>query len=276
MESRNKTIGELNGWRICRIVDVPSDVTISVPFQMMVSNLRGELTTDKSSKLEDYDLIDAVACSLQISSPKELSQLGNTLFPAMINASVLSGDTNKIDVLRSHGADLAAVNYDNRTALHVACCEGNVKVVKHLLAYGVSVHIRDRHDRTALMEAISCDNHEIIRILMKCGAHLTGSGRSLGDQLCSVAARGNLNRLESYRLAGADLSLPDTSERTALHLACLHGHLDVVQYLLKQSVDTDETDMLGLTPLNYAQEGEHSEIVKLLIATGGTAKTNGH
>lgn len=48
-------------------------------------------------------------------------------------------------------------------------------MVKHLLAYGVSVHIRDRHDRTALMEAIAIDNHEIIKTLIKCGAHMTGS-----------------------------------------------------------------------------------------------------
>lgn len=54
-------------------------------------------------------------------------------------------------------------------------CEGNEKMVKHLLAYGVSVHVRDRHDRTALMEAIAIDNHEIIKILIKCGAHMTGS-----------------------------------------------------------------------------------------------------
>lgn len=245
-------------------------------FQMMVSNLRGELTTDKPMKLDEFDLIDAVARSLQISSPKEMSQLGETLFPAMVNGSVLLGDTNKVDMLKSHGANLSAVNYDHRTALHVACCEGNVKVVKHLLAYGVSVHIRDRHDRTALMEAISCDNHEIIRILVKCGAHMTGSARSVGDQLCSVAARGILKRLESYRLAGADLSLADVSGRTALHLASLHGHLELVNYLLKHSVDIDETDLLGLTPFNYAQKGGNSEIIKLLAATGVTSKTNNH
>lgn len=243
---------------------------------MMGSNLRGELTSEKPMKLQEIDLIDAVAASLQISSPKELSQLGETLFPAMVNASVLSGDTNKIDMMRSHGADLSAVNYDHRTALHIACCEGNVKIVKHLLAYGVSVHIRDRHDRTALMEAISCDNHEIIRILVKCGAHMTGSARSVGDQMCSVAARGVLKRLESYRLAGADLSLVDASGRTALHLACLHGHLDVVQYLLKHFVDIDVADMLGLSPLYYAQKGEHSEIIKILTATCVPSNTNGH
>lgn len=59
--------------------------------QMMESNLRGELTSTKPLKLDELGLIDAVARSLQISSPKELSELGETLFPAMINLAVITG-----------------------------------------------------------------------------------------------------------------------------------------------------------------------------------------
>lgn len=96
------------------------DWSIETKKQMMESNLRGELTSTKSLKLDEFGLIDAVARSLQISSPKELSELGETLYPAMINASVLSGDTNKIDTLKGHGAHLSAINHDRRTGLHLA------------------------------------------------------------------------------------------------------------------------------------------------------------
>lgn len=238
---------------------------------MMQSNLRGELTNGKNPKLQEFDLIDAVARSLHISSPNELSQLGETLFPAMLNAAVLEADTNKIDSLKSHGANLSAINCDQRTALHIACCEGNANVVKHLLAYGVSVHVRDRYDRTALMEAIASDQHEIIKILVKCGAHLTGSARGLGEQLCSVAARGFVKRFESYRLANANFSQPDPSGRTALHIACLHGHLDLVKYLLKNSVETHLLDALGLSALDYATRGGQQELIDLLLKNGVTS-----
>lgn len=238
----------------------------------MESNLRGELTSATPVKLDEYGLIDAVARSLQISSPKELSELGETLFPAMINSAILSKDLNKVDMLKSHGANLSSVNHDNRTALHTACCEGNEKMVKHLLAYGVSVHIRDRHDRTALMEAISSDSHDIIKILVKCGAHMTGSARAVGDSLCSVAARGALKRLISYRLAGVDLSQPDFSGRTPLHTACLHGHKEIVEYLLKNNVEKCDVDMLGLTPYDYAERANQKEILKLLQSHGISAE----
>lgn len=244
---------------------------------MMESNLRGELTqTNYNRNLDEFSLIDAVARSLQISSPQELSQLGETLFPAMVNASVISGDTNKIDMLKSHGANLSAMNYDHRTALHIACGEGNEKMVKHLLAYGVSVHIRDRHDRTALMEAITSDCHEIIKILVKCGAHMTGSARAVGEQICSAAIRNGMKRIISYRLAGADLSQADASGRTALHVACLHGHQELVEYLLKSNVERDAKDLLGLMPYDYAERGGQMEIIDLLVRNGIQPRTFDH
>lgn len=190
------------------------ELSLSDKKTAMQNNLRGELTNGKGPELQDYDLVDAVARSLHLSTPKELEQLGAVLFPAMLNASVVAGDVQKIDMLKSYGANLSAVNYDLRTALHVACSEGNEEVVKHLLLNGAAVHIRDRYDRSPLNEAINHDRHEIIKLLLKCGSHVTGSARALGDSLCGAAARGLIKRLESYRLAGVDLSLTDTSGRS--------------------------------------------------------------
>lgn len=66
---------------------------------MMQSNLRGELTSGGSSPaMRDFDLVDAVARSLKLSTPKELNQLGATLFPAMLNTSVLEGDIKKVAI----------------------------------------------------------------------------------------------------------------------------------------------------------------------------------
>lgn len=119
------------------------------------------------------------------------------------------------------------------------------------------------------MEAIAIDNHEIIKILIKCGAHMTGSARALSENLCVAAARGFVKRLQSYRLAGANLSQGDFSGRTALHAACLHNQKEVLEYLLKNSVDTTVTDHLKMRPQDYALNAGHTEIINILAEWSG-------
>jgi lysophospholipase len=63
---------------------------------MLDSNLRGEMSSGKAPELQDYDLVDAVARTLHLNNPKDLSQLGATLFPAMLNSSVMTGDVQKV------------------------------------------------------------------------------------------------------------------------------------------------------------------------------------
>ncbi|XP_004535206.1 L-asparaginase [Ceratitis capitata] len=232
--------------------------------ELMQTNLRGEMTSTTGAKMEEFDLVDAVARSMHLSTPEELGQMCATLFPAMLNTAVKDGDINKIINLKAYGADLSCTNHDHRTALHLACNQGNLSVVNHLLMNGVSVHIRDHYDRTPLLEAIAGDHHEIIQLLINCGAHLTGSSRVIGEQLCAAAARGSLLRLKSYKVAGADLAQPDPSGRTALHLAALHGHSSLVRYLLDIVDNPSVKDMLELTPLDYAEKGGSQEIIQLL------------
>lgn len=69
---------------------------------MMQTNLRGELTTGRPPNLQDLDLVDAVARSLRLSSPSELHELGSILFPAMLNAAVLTRDVDKLKLLKGY------------------------------------------------------------------------------------------------------------------------------------------------------------------------------
>lgn len=107
-------------------------------------------------------------------------------------------------------------------------------------------------------------NHFLIIIQFLCFSR----ARALGDNLCAAAARGLVKRLQSYRLAGANLSQGDFSGRTALHLGCLHGHKDVVEYLLKSAVDTAPVDHLKMTPYDYAVHNDQMEIAKFLAENG--------
>jgi ankyrin repeat protein len=47
-------------------------------------------------------------------------------------------------------------------------------------------------------------------------------------------------------------------------LAALHGHLAVVEYLLKYEVEVDIRDMLGFSALDYALHADNTPCIELL------------
>ncbi|XP_033323829.2 L-asparaginase isoform X1 [Megalopta genalis] len=246
--------------------------------KIMQINLRGELSAGRPPSLQDVDLVEAVARSLRISSSAEFAELGTILFPAMLNAAVIAKDLAKLESLKGYGANITQKNADGRTALHIACCEGDLNVVQCLLRMGASVHIKDRFDRTPLTDALEYDHHDIIKVLLQCGAHLHGSGYLIGEKMCVAAAVGNVKRLKSYHIANADLSQIEFSGRTPLHYAALHNKPQVIKFLLEHRVNTDCKDKIGQTPLDLARAAGSADAVSLLSdpePTGSSVKTAG-
>ncbi|KAJ1382996.1 ankyrin repeat-containing domain protein, partial [Ochromonadaceae sp. CCMP2298] len=55
---------------------------------------------------------------------------------------------------------------------------------------------------------------------------------------------------------------------TAVHLACVKGHLDVLRLLLEKGADTDAKDVDGMTALHWASQQGHPEVLRLLLEKG--------
>ncbi|XP_035826944.1 L-asparaginase [Aplysia californica] len=88
--------------------------------------------------------------------------------------------------------------------------------------------------------------------------------------MCAAAQANDVPALEKLRSSGGDLGMENQDGRTALHVACRHGHINTVHYLLGQGVSVHKKDYRGETPLIDAIEGGHPDIIRLLIKTGSS------
>ena len=80
-------------------------------------------------------------------------------------------------------------DYDKRSALHLAACEGHVEVVKHLLAAKANPTLRDRFGGTALHDSVRHRQTSVHQYLKEAGSQLTGMDTAI--VLCKCAASGD-------------------------------------------------------------------------------------
>lgn len=102
--------------------------------------------------------------------------------------------------------DDAAVNKDtvnarNQTALHLACAEGHISVVRILLEQGASVDARDYAERTPLMYAAIWGYREIMELLIQHGADI-GAVDKNGDSPMRLAKNDHSRRVIADYICG--------------------------------------------------------------------------
>lgn len=125
-----------------------------------------------------------------------------------------------------YGADVNDENVDGRTALHIAACIGDLKVLDKLLNLGANVHVKDKYGNTPLMDAIHCEHSDAVKLLLKCGSHILGSDiNKVCAEILSAAGNGSSSKLSLYKMAGAKLNVFDAAGRSALHIVSIVNHI---------------------------------------------------
>lgn len=90
--------------------------------------------------------------------------------------------------------------------------------------------------------------------------------RSLVDDLCSAAARGDVATVRSLIAVGVNVNALGAQGDSALHLAVVNNCLPVVELLLKcPQVDARLRNRYGYAPLHLAALQGHLECLKLLL-----------
>ncbi|XP_077991940.1 L-asparaginase-like [Glandiceps talaboti] len=246
--------------------------------KLMSTNLRGEMKVTQGVQeklsLNDSEFIRAVATTLRVTSSKEVRSVGEALFPSLMCSAAKVGDIDLMDELNKCGGELSMGDYDGRTPLHIATCEGNYEAVQYLLEHGATLYARDRFGHSPLMDAIRFKHFNIIRLLRQTGAHIEHmTQRQIGSHLCDAASLNDVDILRAWQLAGADLNATDYNDRTALHLAVIKGYRDTVEFLLDCGVNTQLKDSFGATAESLAKQHRHEGLITLMKSMG--IKENG-
>ncbi|KAL3985799.1 L-asparaginase [Acanthocheilonema viteae] len=220
---------------------------------MMMENIRGELTVIKEKPLRELEIVSQMARFPHLNT-FEIKFLRHAFLPQLLCHAANSGDIELLNALHENGANLSAVDYSGRNVLHIAASAGHVDVVKYLLTQGVNFQLRDQWGENALAAAVRTKNKICIETLRSAGATLSVNSSRLGVELCLCASRGDMETLNSWLAAGADINQQDYSGKTALHIAVESRNEQLLHYLLDQGADPNKSDYFDLTPLGHAEK----------------------
>jgi len=155
------------------------------------------------------------------------------------------GDPFRVKAFLAEGVNINAKGPRGRTALHIAASEGHKEVVELLLENGTKVNAGDNMNRTAAELAMNRGHTEIAELLIFKGADVSPLHFALYMK--------DEAKAKSLIEAGADVNKRTPYGTTPIHRA-----------VSAKGADVTARDGDSRTPLWYAQDEGHTEIVELL------------
>uniref|UniRef100_A0A7S3R8J0 Uncharacterized protein n=1 Tax=Dunaliella tertiolecta TaxID=3047 RepID=A0A7S3R8J0_DUNTE len=193
----------------------------------------------------------------------------NLRMMSCLNAAI-SGNTNRLQAYMGRGRDVSATDYDNRSALMLACRNNHEDAVEMLLKAGADTSTVDSMGHTALFEAVRMGNDGCISQMLKYNAKLGVEPRISGPFIFQAITSKDLECLRRLIRVGADLDCSDLDGRTPLFLAASEGLLEVVILLVEEAnVTVDAVDSWGHTPEGDARLAGYHAVAQYLQVQGG-------
>jgi len=199
------------------------------------------------------------------------------------------GENGDVLDLLAKGTPFEAKNDQGRNALHRAAQNGNIEVVKSLLAHGANVHITDKMGDTPLhLAAINSAmwRSRVVEILLKNGANVEAKNNKhetalkLYDHwnmgistnsiqkavnLLNASKEANIKAVKDLLKQDARFEAKDNEGKTALHWAAENGFLEIVEALLKKGAKIETKDNNGKTALDWAKSNRHADVIDSLL-----------
>ncbi|KAM8703214.1 hypothetical protein ACLKA7_007920 [Drosophila subpalustris] len=242
-----------------------------------------------------------------LDSPRQLGPNGEGSDEARDKASPLHlccqwGLTKVVQALIDHGANVNALDVDNKSPAHIAIENQHEDIINILLCHpGIDLKVRDKSGLTPFATALAIRNHKaaqrILERLPNAAEIMDQRGRNflhiaiIKDDLESVlfllailvdvnsrvhdayqstplhlaAASKNEMIIRNLILAGARVNERDAVQKMPLHIAIERGNISAVSAMIQNNADFDATDADGNNALHLAVHGGQLAIVRELL-----------
>lgn len=194
-----------------------------------------------------------------------------------LSCAIKFGHVAIVQLLLHKGVDINLQDKQGETPLVLAAENGHVAIVQLLLHEGADINLTDGYNgRTPLSYAAENGHKAVVQLLLDEGVGYVPTEEEIKPNpqlLARIAAMGdmpNIQRPLDYRI---DRLCPEY-RRTPLSYAVENGHMDVVQLLLNNGADIHLEDVFGRIPLSYAAMKGHKAIVRLLLDEGAYIDSN--
>ena len=187
-------------------------------------------------------------------------------------------------LLLENGANVHASDYEGEIPLHTAVYhsfsnveEEGIKVIEMLIEHGTEVNrIKQFPQKFTPLDFAKSSNGKIADLLRKHGGMTAQELRYGITPLHAAAVKGNKEIAEQLIANGADVNAKDPRGTTPLLYAAASGHKEIAELLIAKGADVNAKvasgPKQGLTPLDAANETNHTETADLLRKHGGKTR----
>ncbi|KAK3526459.1 hypothetical protein QTP70_027719, partial [Hemibagrus guttatus] len=191
--------------------------------------------------------------------------------PRQLYPAAKQGEVQRVLLMLMEGIDSAyqSDSQNRRSALHAAAQRGLLEICYLLIQAGAKVDAQDKSQRTPLLEAIINNQVELTRYLIQSGACVYHVEEDGSTGLHHAAKLGNLEIITLLLNTGqVDINAQDSGGWTPVIWAAEHKHTDVIRALLNRGADVTLKDKEMNVCVHWASFAGSAEIAELVLNAG--------